>query len=185
MSKQNLLILTLFLAAVGLWRWFDDGDVQPEENGGLYQPAFIATQLTTRHYAADGALKQTLTTEKAEHYNQLDMTELTRPRIVTRDAQGHDQWQLSGEKGVLSGEDRALLRNQVELRYLGINPVVQQMKTDYLEMDLGKQQIRTNLKVEIDGPGFHNQGTGLLAELEAEKYQLLSNSHATYFTTPR
>lgn len=62
---------------------------------------------------------------------------------------------------------------------------MQQMKTDYLEMDLGKQQIRTNLKVEIDGPGFHNQGTGLLAELEAEKYQLLSNSHATYFTTPR
>ncbi|MFC3913730.1 LPS export ABC transporter periplasmic protein LptC [Pseudaeromonas sharmana] len=185
MSRYNVAIFLLFLTAIGLWRWFDNSDAQTADVNSLYQPAFIATDLITRHYAANGALMQTLLTDKAEHYNQLNSTELTRPRIITKNRQGGDQWQLTGDKGVLNDNDSALLRNHVELRYLGENPIVQQMTTDYLEMDFAKQQVRTNLSVEITGPGFTNRGTGLLAELQAEKYQLLSNSHARYFNPSR
>ena len=182
-TRQNLFILLLFLGALGVWRWYDSAPEPVDSQQAMYQPNFIAEKLTTRHYAANGLLRQTLQADRAEHYAQLDMTELTRPTVLTRDNDGQPQWQLSGENGVLNSNDNALLRHQVVLKYVGINPQVDQLTTDYLEMDLTNQQVRTNLKVEISGPGYHNQGTGLLAELDHHRYQLLSNSHATYFNT--
>lgn len=41
--------------------------------------------------------------------------------------------------------------------------------------------MRTNLKVVIEGPGFRNEGVGLLGKLDQSSYELLDNSHAIYF----
>ena len=54
-----------------------------------------------------------------------------------------------------------------------------------VELDLTNQQMRTNLKVVIEGPGFHNEGVGLLGKLDQNSYELLDNSHAIYFNQAR
>ncbi len=186
MSRQNWLIGLMFLLALGLWRWFDQetGDSQAQ-SGSIYQPSFTAKALRTQHYDAKGHLKEELAADYAEHYAQLEMSELEHPRITTRDADGKPLWELSGEKGVLNNSDSAILRNQVILKNLSPQPIAERLTTDYMELDLTNQQMRTNLKVVIEGPGFHNEGVGLLGKLDQNSYKLLDNSHAIYFNQAR
>jgi lipopolysaccharide export system protein LptC len=186
MSRQNWLIGLLFILALGVWRWFDQGnDPSQDKTGAIYQPSFTTRELRTQHYDANGSLKEELTADYAEHYIQLDMSELEQPRIITRDASGHPLWELSGEKGVINKSDSVILRNNVILKSLSPDPVVNHLNTEYMELDLTNQQVRTNLKVVIDGPGFHNEGTGLLGKLDQNSYELLDNSHAIYFNQAR
>ena len=186
MSRQNWGVGLLFLLALIIWRWFSaESEDRTLNNGAIYQPSFTARQLRTQHYDAAGSIKEELQADYAEHYSQLEMTELQQPRILTRDAQGRANWQLSGEKGILNQDDSAILRHKVELQNLAPNPVVQRLTTDYLELDLINHQVRTNLKVEIEGPGFHNQGVGLLGKLDKNSYELLDDSHAIYFNQAR
>lgn len=185
MNRQNLGILLLFICSLVLWRWFDPS--QDELDGhtrAIFQPNFTARQLTTLHYDQQGQLKQRLQAKYAEHYDQLEMTELEQPVITVNDAQGRPDWRITGQKGVLNKDDNAILREQVKIDNLQPDSAVTQIRTDYLEMDLGSQQVRTNLKVEMEGPGFHNQGVGFKGQLKQKIYQLLGNSHAVYFNPP-
>ncbi len=77
------------------------------------------------------------------------------------------------------------MRNKVQLENLLPNPTVERLTTDYLELDLTNQQVRTNLQVEIEGPSFHTQGKGLRGNLDQNSYELLDDSHAIYFNQPR
>ena len=185
MNRQNLAIALLFILALGLWRWFDSSDDPQRPQGTIYQPSSTVRQLHTRHYDAKGQLQQELQADYAEYYPQLEMSELEHPRITTRDADGKPLWELSGEKGVLNNSDSAILRNQVILKNLSPQPIAERLTTDYMELDLTNQQMRTNLKVVIEGPGFHNEGIGLLGKLDQNSYELLDNSHAIYFNQAR
>lgn len=186
MSRQNWLIALVFLLALGLWRWFDQvNDDNQALDGSVYQPSFTAKNLRTEHYDAQGRLKEELAADYAEHYAQLEMSELEQPRVTTRDAAGKPLWQLSSEKGVLNNSDNAILRTQVILKNLGPKPIAEQLTTEYMELDLTNQQMRTNLKVVIEGPGFRNEGVGLLGKLNQNSYELLDNSHAIYFNQAR
>ena len=186
MNRQTVGMLLLSVCSLLLWRWFDQSqDDQTSQARAIFQPNFTARQLTTMHYDSKGQLKERLESRYAEHYNQLEMTELEQPIITINDEQGHPIWRITGEKGVVNQCDNAILREQVKIDNLQPDSVVQRIRTEYLEMDLTNQQVRTNLKVEMDGPEFHNQGVGFKGQLKQKTYQLLSNSHALYFNPPR
>ena len=185
MNRQNVAIPLLFTLALGPWRWYDSSDDPQRHQGTIYQPSSTVRQLHTRHYDAKGQLQQELQADYAEYYPQLEMSELEHPRITTRDLQGQPNWLLQGEKGILNQEDSAILRNKVQLENLLPNPTVERLTTDYLELDLTNQQVRTNLKVEIEGPSFHTQGKGLRGNLDQNSYELLDDSHAIYLNQPR
>lgn len=185
MSRQNLGILLLFICSLVLWRWFyQSQDEQENHAQAIFQPNFTARGLTTIHYDSAGQLKERLESRYAEHYDQLEMTELEQPIITVNDEQGRPNWRITGEKGVINQGDNAILRTQVKIDNLQPGSTVERIRTEYLELDLTNQQVRTNLKVEMDGPEFHNQGVGFKGQLKQKTYQLLSNSHAVYYNLP-
>lgn len=186
MSRQNMGMLLLFICSLVLWRWFDQAQEQQVDHArAIFQPNFTAHQLVTMHYDGKGQLKERLESRYAEHYDQLEMTELEQPIITVNDEQGRPNWRITGEKGVVNQGDNAILREQVKIDNLQAGSVVERIRTEYLEMDLTNQLVRTNLKVEMDGPEFHNQGVGFKGQLKQKTYQLLSDSHAVYYNPPR
>ncbi len=185
MSRQNIVILLLFVTSLAIWRWYDSGSNDTSDaRNTVFQPNYTTRDLTTRHYDAQGQLKEELRSRYAEHYAQLEMTELEHPSIRLNDAQGKPTWQIEAKHGTLNQGDTALLRDQVNLVSLDPASVVQRVKTEYLEMDLTNKQVRTNLQVEMEGADFHNQGVGFKGMLDQKIYQLLDKSHAVYFNKP-
>lgn len=186
MSRQNIVILLLFVASLAIWRWFDssvaDGNDLHRMN---IQPNYTAQDLVTRHYDASGQLKEELRARHAEHYERLEMTELDAPDIRINDEQGKAAWHIVARHGTLNQDDNAWLRDKVQIISQDPTSVVQRVTTEYLEMDLPQKLLRTNLKVEMEGNGFHNQGVGFTGQLEQKVYQLLDKSHAIYFNQPR
>lgn len=185
MSRQNIVILLLFVASLAIWRWFDsNASDDADARNAIFQPNYTTRDLVTRRYDASGHLKEELHASYAEHYAPLEMTELDNPEVRLTDAAGKGTWHILAKQGVINQDDNALLRDRVQIISLDPQSVVQKISTDYLEMDLGSQQVRTNLKVEMEGDGFHNQGVGFTGQLEQKIYQLLDKSHAIYFNQP-
>lgn len=185
MSRQNIVILLLFVTSMATWRWFDNlNNDSSEARSPIFQPTYTTRDLITRHYDDRGQLKEELRSRYAEHYAQLEMTELEQPTIRLNDAEGKPTWQIEAKHGTLNQGDNALLRDQVNLVSLDPASMVQRVKTEYLEMDLTNKQVRTNLQVEMEGADFHNQGVGFKGMLDQKIYQLLDKSHAVYFNKP-
>lgn len=185
MSRQNIVILLLFVTSLAIWRWFDNlNNDNSDARGAIFQPTYTTRDLVTRHYDDKGQLKEELRARYAEHYAQLEMTELELPTIRLNDAVGKPTWQIDAKRGTLNQGDTALLRDKVSLVSLDPASVVQRVLTEYLEMDLASKQVRTNLQVQMEGADFHNQGVGFKGMLEQKIYQLLDKSHAVYFNKP-
>jgi Uncharacterized protein conserved in bacteria len=185
MSRQNIVILLLFVTSLAIWRWFDNqGTDNNDARNTIFQPTYTTRDLVTRHYDDKGQLKEELRARYAEHYAPLEMTELDLPEIRLNDAEGKATWQINARHGTLNQGDTALLRDNVNLISLDPASVIQRVMTEYLEMDLASKQVRTNLKVEMEGAEFHNQGMGFKGMLDQKIYQLLDKSHAVYFNKP-
>ena len=150
MSRQNIVILLLFVTSLAIWRWFDNlNNDSKDARSAIFQPTYTTRDLVTRHYDDKGQLKEELRARYAEHYAQLEMTELEQPTIRLNDPQGKPTWQIEAKHGTLNQGDTALLRDKVNLVSLDPASVVQRVMTEYLEMDLGSKQVRTNLHVAM------------------------------------
>jgi len=182
MSRQNLAVAALFLLSLLVWRWFDDSlrlpEEQPEE---IFQPTFTAKNLTSVRYNQAGRITDEVFAEHTEYYETLDMAELTRPVVITHDESGKPTWRLSARTGVINQDDNAIMRDEVQIKNLAPEARIDRLTTAYLELDLTNHQIRSNQKLDIDGPGFHIEGIGLRGQLDQNSYELLDKSHATYF----
>ncbi len=182
MNRQTLAIGCLFLLSLLIWRWFDDSlrlpDAPPDE---IFQPTFTAKGLTSVRYNQAGRITEEVFAEHTEYYEPLDMAELTRPVIITHDESGKPTWRLSARTGIINRDDNAIMRDEVQIKNLSPDTRVDRLTTSYLELDLSNQQIRSPQKLDIHGPGFHIEGVGLRGQLDKNRYELLENSHATYF----
>ena len=80
MSRQNIVILLLFVASLAIWRWFDSSaSDDADARHAIFQPNYTTRDLVTRRYDASGHLKEELHAGKtmiAVH------TLVLRPRIT-------------------------------------------------------------------------------------------------------
>lgn len=186
MSRQNLLIGALFLFSLLSWRWFEadsraDPLTDPEE---YYQPTFTANQLTYLSFGDNGLLRNQVSADYTEYYNQLEQTELFNPVIIAHDEQGQAQWRISAQQGILNLGDNAILRDRVRVQALTPNDTLEWLETPYLEMDLVRHEVRNHHPVTMEGRRFHLQGMGLLGQLDQRIYHILDKSHGIYFNQP-
>ncbi|WP_409420942.1 LPS export ABC transporter periplasmic protein LptC [Pseudaeromonas sp. ZJS20] len=186
MSRQTLLIGVLFLFSLLSWRWFEAGRdsgtlTNPEE---YYQPTFTANKLKYLNFADNGLLRNEVSADYTEYYNQLEQTELFNPVIIAHDEQGKAQWRISAQQGILNLNDNAILRDQVRIQALTPNDTLNWLETPYLEMDLIRNEVRNHHPVTMEGPRFHLEGLGLRGQLNQRIYEILDKSHGIYFNQP-
>lgn len=186
MNWQNLLIGFLFLCGLLSWRWFEASResttlTNPAE---YYQPTFTANKLKYLNFGDDGLLRNEVTADYTEYYNQLEQTELFNPVIIAHDEQGKAQWRISAEQGVLNLNDNAILQDKVRIQALTPNDTLEWLETPYLEMDLMRNEVRNHHAVTMEGPRFHLEGMGLRGQLDQRIYEILDKSHGIYFNQP-
>lgn len=182
-NRQTLLICLLFALSLLAWRWSsqsaDENSQAQKEDVSL--PSFTAAKLHSRRYTADGKLTDIFTAEQALYYQHNKITDTLYPVLQTFEPNGQTAWNISAKNGQLSGNDRIILRDNIIIK--NHNPAlnIDRMQTSYLDMDMNTRQVSSDKPVTIDSPDYHVQGVGLHADLNTKRYQILEQSHATYF----
>lgn len=179
MSRQTWLFAGLLLLSLVCWQW-----LRPTATGSGseqdFQPDFIAKGLTSLQYNNLGLPYRGMNAEHAEYYAAMAMTLLEKPVILLYSPDGHPQWQLSGDEGVINTDDNAILRKSVLAQSLQKGAPFETITTEYLEMDFLLNQLRSNQSVTLRGPGYLTQGQGLLGKLDQQTVELLNDTQATY-----
>lgn len=186
MNRQVLLFGVLFLGALICWRLLDggasrEGATQQEH----FQPDFVASDLVAHQYDEQGRLRERLESPHAEYFGATEMANLQAPNLTLYDKGGTPAWKVTAKEGVLNLNDNALLRGQVHLEGLLPQGMVKSMDTEYLELDLTNQDVRSNERVKILGHVFQSEGIGLKGNLDTRYLELLEQSHAIYFNQKR
>jgi lipopolysaccharide export system protein LptC len=182
-NRQTLLIILLFAVALLAWRWSSQGENENIEakTNDISLPSFTATKLHSRRYTADGRLTDIFTAEQALYYEHNKVTDAITPVLQTFEPTGQTAWNITAKIGQLIGNDRLMLHDNIVIK--NHNPAlnIDRMQTSYLDMDMNTRQISSDKPVTIDSPDYHVQGVGLHADLNSKRYQILEQSHATYF----
>ncbi len=158
------------------------------------QPVFSARNISTRQYNSDGMLYGSIKAEEAEYFDSLDQTNFTHP-IVTyspaldknnRDieklsSESNGTWKIEAETGSMTGSaDTIFLRGNVIASSSGKNSIIREIRTSYLEIDLGTDEVRTPEEVHIIGNQFTNRGKKFKGQLASKYFELSEDCHATY-----
>lgn len=107
--------------------------------------------------------------------NPTDQTlQLATPQFLVPDRAGR-YWDLRAQQGfVPAGGNHLELRGQVRADSPPETPPITRIRTDWLNLDLQKNQASTTAKVTITRPGLTMQGTGLEADFDHQQVSLLS-----------
>lgn len=186
MSRQTLLFGVLFIVAMACWQVLNkpltsQGQVQKEH----FQPDFVARDMVTLQYDQEGRLQERLESIYAEYFGAIEMVNMTQPIFYRYDVEGRAEWRLTAEEGVLNVGDNAILRHKVQLDGLREEGPVKRLDTEYIELDLNNQDVRSNQQVKMLGQAFQTEGLGLKGNLDTRYFELLEQSHAIYFNEKR
>ncbi|MBZ6065393.1 LPS export ABC transporter periplasmic protein LptC [Aeromonas schubertii] len=186
MNRQTLLFGVLFIVALACWQVLNKpvATVEPTQKEH-FQPDFVARDMVTLQYDEEGRLQDRLESVYAEYFRAIEMVNMTQPIFYRYDEQGRPEWRLTAEEGVLNVGDNAILRRKVQVDGLLEEGPVKRLDTEYMELDLNNQDIRSNQEVKMLGKDLQTEGLGLRGNLDKRYFELLEQSHAIYFNEKR
>ncbi|GGB46694.1 LPS export ABC transporter periplasmic protein LptC [Shewanella inventionis] len=148
---------------------------------GVERPDFIADDLKTTEFNAQGFIESKVTAKHMEHYASSDITHFTEPVYLIYPENGKAQWQLSADRGQLNKQtNQVSLENNVIIDAIDIEEPLQSLTTQAVALDLSTMIGSSQDMVYIKGKGFMIQGLGLHADLNSQKLSLLSQVEGTY-----
>jgi lipopolysaccharide export system protein LptC len=89
-------------------------------------------------------------------------------------------WQVSSDKGILSGNNKLLLSDNVWVKNLSLDQLVQTMNTEELTILLAEKELSSELLVKWQGPQIRQQGVGMWASLVSEELIVKKQVKAIY-----
>lgn len=197
MLQRLLRILPLFILLICSYYSYNWVSVQEQtERDKLLetQPVFFARHVSTSQYNSDGMLYGKIQAEEAEYFQGLDQTNFTSPTIIyspALDKKNKDLgklrtnndsfWKIEAETGSMTGSaDTIFLRGNVVASTTGTESIIREIRTSYLEIDLGTDEVRTPEQVDIIGNQFTNHGKKFKGQLASKYFELSEDCHATY-----
>ena len=157
------------------------------------QPVFTAKNINTRQFNPDGRLYQSIFAREAEYYQSIEQTNFVSPVVLytpTLDTKNKDVAHLAdkvseelliqADSGTVSVDNLITLRDNVIVKSSNENSPIRELKTSYLEIDIGTDEIRTPAEVTLKGKHFTNSGRNLKGLLSEKYFELSEDCHATY-----
>ncbi|CUS47429.1 MAG: lipopolysaccharide export system permease component LptC [Idiomarinaceae bacterium HL-53] len=185
--RTILLIIAIALVATYLlWqpRSTDDDSLQPETVEQIL-PDFTAENLVSRLYETDGALAHRIRASRMSHFSQQGLTELIEPVYLSylRDLPENagNLWQISAQTGSFFEGETLELIDHVNVTNLSEIGYIDNITTEYLKIDLVKQEMVTDQPVLIEGPQFTIRGIGIRVDLESQQLELIEHVETIYY----
>ena len=155
---------------VGYLTLFWEGSQTVLPLGSASNPVdFYAEQLDGRHFGLDGKLQQTLIAERMTHYRDSNESLLIEPRVTSIGNDGR-RWYGESREATLFGDESVQLRRDVVINEIDGSA---RLTTERLNWHLPSQRVDTDLPVTLVQTGQTLHGTGLRADLEKERSELL------------
>jgi lipopolysaccharide export system protein LptC len=184
MTKRQFIPYGLLLIAFLIWIY-----LKPQEESKVtteHHPSYIAYNLNNTHFDETGKITHQTYATKATSYSDSDkeITIFENPKVILNIVNKEDEsittWQVSSKKGVLSGDNELLLSDDVWVRNLSLDQLVQTMNTEELTILLAEKELSSKLLVHWQGPQMKQQGVGMWASLVSEELIIKKQVKAVY-----
>lgn len=182
-QRQPLLIAVLLLAVAltGWWVWTLREREEPAPLVGPPRSDYQVEQFELMAFDEAGAESFSLRGPRLSRHPYLGTLDIEQPRLRMPDQDGA-LWQGRSTRAWVSREaDLVRMLGAVELvgpRPEGETPL--RFRSELLELLPKENKARTELAVTVTGPGSILRGTGMRAELDARRVELLSEVTARY-----
>ncbi|EGN74876.1 hypothetical protein A28LD_1893 [Idiomarina sp. A28L] len=191
MNRRSIFIILLvaFVATIILWGAFDDEEaIESGQRSEKLIPDFTATGLETRVFESDGRLAQQIRAEHMAHFSALNLTELEKAVYITYlDESAVDSsetgsvWEVSADKGRYYEGERLELESNVLIINRSNTGYIDEIKTDFISIDLQNRIMHTDSPVTIQGPQFTINGNGMRVDLEVQQLELIDHVETIYY----
>lgn len=184
MNRGLLFALLFFALALLLLHWppqarrGSSGDAATAEI-----PAYAASQIVIRRFGDDGKPQLRLDASRVAHYRSNGRTLLDQPRFAS--SSPNQQWHGQAVEGELVGNHQLLLSKDVVITAQAAHNHPQTtVETATLDVDLANNRAVTADAVTIRNNQLTMRGTGLDADLNAERI-VIQHQVRTIYDPPR
>ncbi|MFT6927627.1 MAG: lipopolysaccharide export system protein LptC [Psychromonas sp.] len=182
MNKRQSIPFVLLLATFLIWLFFKQDTVLPSLP--VHHPSYIATDINSTHFNKSGFLDHEIFAEQATNFNEDELTNFKKPKVIVyiynEQTDSNTIWQMTSENGALYQQDKLVLSNNVLVKNLSLDQLVQTIKTEELTLFLDKKELSSDLLVTWEGPQIHQQGVGMWASLITEEVIIKDQIKAVY-----
>ena len=182
MNKRKAIPYLLLLIAFLTWVYLKPQQALtalPE-----HHPSYIAYNLSNVNFDEAGSVAHQIYASKATNYSEKKITLFENPKVLIFIKNKKDNsittWQVTSETGVLDRSDKLVLSNDVWVKNLSLDQLVQTMNTEELTVLLTEKEISTELFVQWHGPQMAQQGMGMWASLVSEELIVKNQIKAVY-----
>lgn len=182
MKKRQIIPFTILLCAFLLWLYLDPETVKPLQP--LHQPNYIAYNLHNIHYDTDGKITHKIFADKTTSFIEKEITHFENPKLIVYSVDKKNSetsiWQISSLQGTLYKQNKLVLSQNVSVKNLTQDQLIQNMHTENLTLLLDTKEITTESLVTWQGPQMHQQGVGMWASLTNGELILKDQIKAVY-----
>jgi len=182
MSKRQIIPYSLLLIAFLFWLYLKPQEQRSTKTDHL--PNYVAYNIENVHYDDAGTITYKLYSTKATSYSTKEITLFENPKVILYVTNKQDNsittWQLSSKSGVLSGDNNLVLTDNVWVKNLSLDQLIQTMNTERLNILLAEKEISTDLMVYWQGPEMQQQGIGMWASMLSEELIVKKQIKAIY-----
>ena len=182
MNKRQIIPYISLLVVFLIWLYLKP---QQELNSlPEHHPSYIAYNLSNDNFDETGAIAHQIYSTKATSYSDKEITIFENPKVLIHIKNKQDNsittWQVTSERGTLSGDNVVILYDDVWVKNLTLDQLVQTMSTEKLTVLLDEKEISSELFVEWQGPQMEQQGIGMWASLVNEELIVKKQIKAVY-----
>ncbi|WP_435234915.1 LPS export ABC transporter periplasmic protein LptC [Psychromonas sp. PT13] len=183
MNKRQSIPFIVLLLAFLLWLYF-----KPQSNvieAPKYQLNYIINGASNTHFDETGNMEYKISAIKTTGLSDDDITIFEHPKLTVyindEKKDNLSVWQISSEKGILSKQSKLLLSDNVLVKNLTEDQLIQTMETEKLTILLDKKELNTDQLVTWKGPQMEQQGIGMWGSLVTEELIVKDQIKAVYF----
>lgn len=182
MNKRQALPYGILLIAFLIWVY-----LKPQQEFVAlpeHHPSYIAYNLSNDRFDDSGEITHKIFASKATNYSEKEITIFENPKVIIYVKNAQDNkittWQVTSKNGTLSGDNKLILSNDVWVKNLSLDQLVQTMSTEKLTILLAEKEISSELFVHWQGPQMEQQGVGMWASLVSEELIVKKQIKAVY-----
>lgn len=182
MTIRKTIPFILLLLTFLLWLYFKPEITLPKQD--KHQPTNIAFNASNIHTDETGNISYKLFSDKTTNFAESNKTIFENPKVIVYVANEKNNettvWQINSKDGILYQQNKLVLTNDVWLKNLSLDQLVQTMTTQKLTLFLDKKEMGSENLVTWQGPQMRQQGIGMWGSLITEELIVKNNIKAVY-----
>jgi lipopolysaccharide export system protein LptC len=183
MNPLRLIVTALFFSAMWLmWQTLQQNrtPVSNKVNQASATPDFVAVDLHQTVFNEQGKRTQRLSAQKMTYYKTIDKAEFESVVMVLQSSENKGRWQISSDSGILYNNQRLLLEQNVNAENLTLSDPIERIVGEQVYINSQDSTMKSDHPVTLYGDGVKIEGSGMTADLNEEKIELVKHAKTIY-----